>query len=209
MKAEKGEEAEEEKRRSVNAIADTTQYVHNAMLLDLKFLLTWADFFLAAVLCAFTEVIVAVVGPSLSLFAKSKGHWIYTLTLLMSHVQINPRHWFLKPWWSGLGASRRNWRQVCETGTCSRTSEVWPNGFASRLVNSRKWLKAVTYFTYMRMTCDELVSTYVGWPNDKNLRRQQDKKSTLVMQVHSSSWQNEFAVWPGLKRFVHFAFFFY
>ena len=36
MKAEKGEEAEEEKRRSVNAIADTTQYVHNAMLLKFK-----------------------------------------------------------------------------------------------------------------------------------------------------------------------------
>ena len=47
--------------------------------------------------------------------------------------------------WSGLGARRWNWRQVCETGTCLRTSGVWPNGFASRLMNSRKSaLKVVT-----------------------------------------------------------------
>ena len=46
--------------------------------------------------------------------------------------------------WSGLGARRWNWRQVCETGTCLRTSGVWSNGFASRLMNSRKSLKVVT-----------------------------------------------------------------
>ena len=41
-----------------------------------------------------------------------------------TNFQINSRRWFLKPLWSRLGGSRRNWRQVRETGSCLRISEI-------------------------------------------------------------------------------------
>ena len=51
---------------------------------------------------------------------------------------------------------------------CIRTCEEWPNGFANRLASSRKLQKAVD-FTHLKMTCDQLVSRGVGWPNGKEL----------------------------------------
>ena len=54
--------------------------------------------------------------------------------------------------------------QVCKTRTCVRTYDGWPNKFASRLASSRK-LQKVVNFTHIQLTCDQLVSTCVGWPN--------------------------------------------
>ena len=58
--------------------------------------------------------------------------------------------------------------QVCETRTCVRTCHGWPDGFTSRLTSSNKSQKVVN-FTHIQLTCDQLASTYVGWPNGEKL----------------------------------------
>ena len=58
--------------------------------------------------------------------------------------------------------------QVCRTRTCVRTCDGRPNGFASRLASSRKSQKVVN-FTHTQLTCDQLVSTCVGWPSGEIL----------------------------------------
>ena len=55
--------------------------------------------------------------------------------------------------------------------------------------------KAVN-FTRIQLTCDQLVSTCVGWPNGENLRRlayefELDQSKRKSSQVHASGWPNE------------------
>ena len=112
-----------------------------------------------------------------------------------------------------LDASGRKWRQVCETGICLRTSEVWRNGYAIRLLNWLKSLKVVTCFAYMRMTWDQIVS----WPNVEHIASTCVRVWSLsvskvhasyhnFMQVHSSNWRNK-SVSPELIGFVQVALF--
>ena len=63
----------------------------------------------------------------------------------------------LKPWPNGL-ASRCKSMQVCKTRTC----DGWPNGFVSYASRKKSEI-------YIEMTCDQLVSTCVVWPNDEKL----------------------------------------
>ena len=62
----------------------------------------------------------------------------------------------------------------------------------------RKSQKAVN-FTHIQLTCDQLVSTCVGWPNGENLRRlayefELDQSKRKSSQVHASGWPNEMQV---------------
>ena len=75
-----------------------------------------------------------------------------------------------------LAKRTRKSTQVCKTITCVRTCDEWPKGFASRLAISRKSQNVVN-FTYIQLTCDQLVSTCVGWPNGEK------RASTCVIQL--------------------------
>ena len=70
-----------------------------------------------------------------------------------------------------------------------RTYDGRPNRFSSRLRSSPKSQKVIN-FTHIQMTCDQLVSTCVGWPNGEKLA------STCVRilsstKVKASGWSNE------------------
>ena len=56
-----------------------------------------------------------------------------------------------------LAKRTRKSTHVYKTGTCVRTYEGWPNGFASRLESSRKSQKVVNSM-HIQLTC-------VGWPS--------------------------------------------
>ena len=67
-----------------------------------------------------------------------------------------------------LAKRTRKSTQVCKTRNCVRTFDGWPKSLASRLVSSRKSQNVVN-FTHIQLTCDQLVSTCVGWPNGEKL----------------------------------------
>ena len=92
-----------------------------------------------------------------------------TVSLLrdMKSINLNRRVLKLKPWPNGL-ASRYKLTQVCKTRTCVGTCDGRLNGFASPLVSSRKSGKVVN-FTHVQLTCDQLVSTCIRWPNGEKL----------------------------------------
>ena len=112
----------------------------------------------------------------LELQSRSCGHRGFFRTSKLedqtdSQVHTSRRK-FAKPELRRVAKRTHKSTQVCKTRTWGavRTYEGWPNGFASRLGSSRRSQKVVNFTeSYNTITCNQLVSTCVGWPNDEKL----------------------------------------
>ena len=117
----------------------------------------------------------------------------------------------IKPWSNGPASSRK-W-------TCVETCVGWPNGLASFVASTRKWLKktfqgrlsSISFANNCLMDVTQLALTWFGWPNGEKLALTCDQSERKSSQVHARPGQTESqvdpsfqlapisdSVWPGL-----------